>query len=402
VTWGRGALVFALCLLVWTLTNMDQALFGYAIPGIITEFQQPLQSIGTVLTISFLAAAVLVVLAGLAADRWGRELTLTLLLLSSAIAVGLQGVADNFALLTLFRALAFGLSGGLSPITNALVVESVAARHRGVAIGVLQCGYPLGWFLASLAAAPLLGAYGWRSICFVAFAVAPVALLTGALLWRRGPVGPARVSVRATASAAGALATLFSPAYRLTSLACMLVFFAFGGAYAGSAFFFPTFFTEARGYSPADAAALVGLSNGIGVFGYLAAALVGEYLLSRRWVFMLWCWGGAAALLGLLWLSSGHAQDLWWYGATAALFYGSQAVVLLLVAESYPAEIRATALAACGSAPLSLGFALFPLLVPQAVAGLGWQSGLTLMVAPLLVLSGIAAWPLRGGKLAAA
>ncbi len=101
------------------------------------------------------------------------------------------------------------------------------------------------------------------------------------------------------------------------------------------------------------------------------------------------------ALLGLLWLSVGRDQDLWWYGVTAALFYGSQAVVLLLVAESYPAAIRATALAVCASAPLSLGFALFPLLVPRAVAGLGWQSGLSVMVAPLLLLAGLAAYPLR-------
>jgi len=383
VSAARSASVFALCLFAWTLTNMDQALFGYAIPGILGEFQQPLQMIGTVLTISFIAAALLVVLAGLAADRWGRPLTLTLLLLLSALAVGLQGVAASFAMLTLLRALGFGLSAGLSPITNALVVESVSDRHRGVTVGLLQCGYPLGWFLASLAAAPLLTHYGWRAICLIGW------------LLGRCHSGDARVMPAAGYAGGPKLALLFSPAYRVTSLSSMLMFFAFGGAYAGSAFFFPTFFTEARGYSPGDAASLVGLSNGIGVLGYLAAALVGEYLLTRRVVFILWCWGGAVALLGLLWLSVGRDQDLWWYGVTAALFYGSQAVVLLLVAESYPAAIRATALAVCASAPLSLGFALFPLLVPRAVAGLGWQSGLSVMVAPLLLLAGLAAYPLR-------
>jgi MFS family permease len=394
MTAARSATIFALCLLVWTLTNMDQALFGYAIPGILTEFQQPLQMAGVILTISFVAAAFLVVLAGLAADRWGRVPVLTLLLIFSAIAVGLQGIATSFALLTVFRSLAFGLSGGLSPITNSLVVESTSARHRGMAIGVLQCGYPFGWFLASLAAAPLLEHYGWRTICYVAVAVVPLALLAGWGLRRCQP--PEVVSAPGDVAASPRLALLFSPRYRVTSIACMVMFFAFGGAYAGSAFFFPTYFAEARGYSAADAASLVGLSNGIGIVGYLAAAVVGEYLLSRRTVFMLWCWGGALALLGLLWLSVGHDQDLLWYGATAALFYGSQAVVLLLVAEIYPAEIRATALAACASAPLSLGFAVFPLLVPTAIASLGWQSGLSLMVAPLLVLAGFAAWPLRG------
>jgi hypothetical protein len=41
---------------------------------------------------------------------------------------------------------------------------------------------------------------------------------------------------------------------RRRSLACIVLFFTFGGAYAGTAFFFATFFTEVRGYSPADAA----------------------------------------------------------------------------------------------------------------------------------------------------
>ena len=48
-----------------------------------------------------------------------------------------------------------------------------------------------------------------------------------------------------------------------------------------------------------------------------------------------------------------------WYGLTAALFFGSQAVVIVFVAELFPAAIRARALALCASALLSLGFALF-------------------------------------------
>ena len=81
------------------------------------------------------------------------------------------------------------------------------------------------------------------------------------------------------------------------------MFFLFGGAYAGSAFFFPTFFTTERSYSQADAAMLVGLSNGVAVIGYLSAAALGEYVFTRRNVFTLWCGLGAAALLALLWVS---------------------------------------------------------------------------------------------------
>jgi hypothetical protein len=63
----------------------------------------------------------------------------------------------------------------------------------------------------------------------------------------------------------------------------------------------------------------------------------------------------------------------------------------VFVAEIFPRDIRATALAVCASAPLSLGFAVFPALVPMAVVALGWAEGLSLMVLPLLLCSSLLA-----------
>jgi MFS family permease len=389
---GEHPGLFAACLFVWSLTNMDQALFGYAIPGILAEFGLPLSAVGTVLSISFMATAGIVILAGVAADRYGRAPVLGVLLMTSAVAVGFQGFAGGLLALTVCRALGFGLSGGLSPITNALVVENAAPRYRGIAMGLLQCGYPLGWFAASLAAAPLLAHHGWRAACFIAFLVAPLGIPIAALLrryrvdLRRGEHAPPTAVSRRNP-----VRTLFRAPLRRTTLASMAMFFLFGGAYAGSAFFFPTFFTQSRGYSEADAATLVGLSNGIAVFGYMGAAMVGEFLTTRRTVYVVWCLGGALALSGLLWLSHTRTADLLWYGATAALFFGSQAVVQAWVAELFPTSIRTTALALCISAPISLGLASFPLLVPAAVTRLGWRVGLTAVVIPVLVLSGLVA-----------
>ncbi|MCU0757814.1 MAG: MFS transporter [Steroidobacteraceae bacterium] len=385
--------IFFICLFVWTLTNFDQSLFGYAIPGILAEFRLPLEAAGTILTISFVLGTVVIVLAGIAADRWGRGPVLVLLLASSAVFVGLQGFAATVVLLTIFRSLGFGLSGGLSPITNALVVENAADRFRGVAMGLLQCGYPLGWLLASLVAAPLLAQFDWRAACFAAFAVVPLAIPIGFYLARVGDgVRPGAVAPAPAGGAGhGAFRALFGPEYRGRSIASCLLFFTFGGAYAGSAFFFPTFFNQVRGYSPADAALLVGLSNGIAVVGYVGAALMGEFVLSRRNVFVIWVLGGAAALLGLLWLSAGRTPDMLWYAVMATMFYGSQAVVPVLVAEIYPTAIRASGLAICASAPLTLGFAVFPMVVPLVIARAGWEVGLSVVVVPLLVASTFAA-----------
>ena len=379
--------ILIISFVAWTLTNMDQAFFGYAIPGILEEFDLPLEAVGIILTISFVISSILLVFAGHAADRFGRGATLSVYLAVSALLVGLQGFAGGIVLLTLFRAFGFGISTGISPITNAYVAENVTPRIRGLAMGVLQCGYPLGWFIASMFAVPLLATHGWRAMCFAAFLVIPVAGLFYWLLRDAPDIKPQEKSV----DKPGNFRVLFSAAHRGKSIASILTYFAFGGAYAGSAFFFPTFFTESRGYTPSEAADLVGISNGIGILGYLLAAAVGEFLMTRRNVFMLWALGGCIAFTGLMWLPQSRLEDTIWYAATAALFYGSLAVLPVLIAEIFPQEVRASALSACASAPLSLGFAVFPVVVPFLVGSLGWQTGLSIVICPLLFIAIIAA-----------
>ena len=376
------------------MSNLDQSLFGYAIPGILGEFQVGLDVVGLILTVGFITASVMVIFAGLAADTWGRRWTLTALLALSALFVGLHGFVEDLAQLTWLRALAFGLAAGLAPITAAYVAESAPARHRGMLMGVLQCGYPLGWFLAAMLAAPLLETSGWRSIFFIGFAVVPIAFLIG---WRL-PESERFQQVAATRSGErtsiidwGLLREMFSNDYRRRSIASIVLFFAFGCAYAGTAFFFPTYFMEVRGYSQSEAAQLVGLSNGIAIFGYLAAAYVGEYWMPRRDTFALWTLLGAGALVALMWLPQERWQDLALFGLTGAFFYGSNAVVGALLTDLFPTRMRTTAYAVCGSAPLSAGFALFPALVPLVVQSTGWQWSFTVMIAPLLVLAAVAA-----------
>jgi MFS family permease len=386
-------LILCLSLFAWTMSNLDQSLFGYAIPGIMGEFRIGLDSVGLILTVGFVAAAVMVVFAGLAADTWGRRWTLAGLLALSAACVGASGLVTDLTQLTVLRALAFGLAAGLAPITSAYVAESAPARYRGVLMGVLQCGYPLGWFLAAYLAEPLLQNGDWRQVFLIGFLVVPIAFLIG---WRMPE--SARFEKTAAQRVAAApvldwalLRELFSGVYQRRSLALIVLFFTFGCAYAGTAFFFPTYFAEVRGYTPAEAARVVGLSNLIAVIGYLGAAWVGEYVMPRRNTFALWCVLGAIALVGLMWLPRERWQDLVLFALTAAFFYGSNAVVGALLTELYPTRMRTTAFAVCGSAPLSAGFALFPAIVPLVVQSVGWQVAFSMLIAPLLLVSAAAA-----------
>ncbi|HEY0940233.1 MAG TPA: MFS transporter [Steroidobacter sp.] len=397
--------IIVFSLVVWAISNFDQSLFGYAVPDILKEFGAELTAVGYILAVSFAIAAVLVSFAGMAADRYGRRVTLVTLLAVSAFFVGMQAFAHSLETLTVFRALAFGLSAGLAPVTAAYVAEAASARHRGMLIGALQCAYPLGWFLASLLAAPLLATQGWRALFMMGFAVIPLALLIG---WKMpesrrfaAPASARSAAASPKSEGRGNVAELFGPQYRRTAITCAVVFFTYGCAYAGTAFFFPTFFTQARGYTPSQAAYLVGLSTGIGALGYLAAAFVGEYVTTRRNTLALWLLLGSLSLVALLWIPREPWQDKALFILTTSFFFGANGVIATLLTELFPTRIRTTAYAVCGSAPLSIGFAVYPMIVPFVVGAYGWQVALSFAIAPLLLIAAGAAMMLpnlRSGR----
>lgn len=366
---------------------MDQAFFGFVIPHIQAEFDASLEQIGWILTASFLFAAVAVACIGVLADRFGRRALLVGCLVVSALLVGVHALAPTLIALGVFRALAFGISSGLAPITNTYTVEAAPSRYRGLLTGFLQCGYPLGWFIASIIAVPTMNTWGWRAVFYLAFIVIPLAFLIACYL-------PESERFQAKASSptagSGSFRALFAPDLRRRTLLIALTFFTYGGAYSGTAFYFPSFYAEVRGYSVAEATTLIGLSYGVGVIGYIAAAIAGEFFMTRRNATVVWLWLGAVSLLALVWLPQTYVQDFIAFCVMAAFFYGTNGVIATLLTEGFPTRVRATGAAVAGSAALSLGFAAYPVLVAQAVGAVGWQWAFTLAVAPSLVIGGLA------------
>ena len=176
--------------------------------------------------------------------------------------------------------------------------------------------------------------------------------------------------------------------YLRTAVFCAGAFFLYGGAVGGTTFYLPTFFTAVRGYDSATAASIVGLSYGIGVIGYIGSALVSDHLLGPRPTAVLWLWLGGLGMAATLWLPHTPAQDIAAFGATCIFFYGSASIMAILLMDVFPPDIRATAAATCGTASLSAGFIVFPILVARAVAALGWQVSFSIIVVPAVLVAG--------------
>ena len=309
--------VFGICLFGWILANMDQAFFGYAIPPIKLDFAIGDQEIGYILSASFLAAAFFIVIAGLLTDRYGRRMMFSVFLALSALMVGLFSLAQTLSMLIFLRLVGWCFCSGMVPIVNSYVVETSPARFRGFNAGILQIGYPLGWFIGGLLAVELMGnpeigrvvgnfweslgilpaeavqgeTGSWRLLFMVAFAVIPIAVV---LYWflpesRRflEEKKAQEASPEAAMRASERIALLLSPQYIRRVALGWVAALTFGGAYAGTAFFFPTFFHEVRGHTLEEANLIVGISYGIGALGYIASSMVGGLvgLIGWQWSF---------------------------------------------------------------------------------------------------------------------
>ena len=371
---GYPLVIFGVCLLGWTLTNLDQSLFSYAVPGIRSEFGKGLDDIAWILSASFALASVFAVVMGVMADKYGRKIIFVGTLGASAFLVGLHYWVPDFMTLAVLRTVGFAVSIGLAPIVVTYTSEAAPARYRGLVTGFLQCGFPIGWFLAAMIAAPIMAVYGWRAIFLPALVVVPIAFILARFLpesRRFEEQRQAKVDSGQVEPWQSRIKALFAPNMRRRTLLCFTMFFMMGGAYAGTAFYFPSFFNEVRGYSAETATRLVGISYGIGILGYLGSSLVGEFITTRRNTIVIWVWTGALAMCGLIWIPTSYSGDVLWFSLMAAFFYGANAVMGTFLTEQFPTHMRATGAAIAGTLGINAGHVAFPLLVAWAVEPLG-------------------------------
>jgi len=374
---GYPAKAFLVCLFAYATAQMDLALFGYAIPSIREEFGLSLTGVMSIVSS--------IVWLGVLTDRFGRKGMFQLSLIGSSILVALHSIVPNPATLTLLRGTSIAVGGLSYPITGAVIAEEFPARLRGLFLGFLQIGYPLGWVFASLWAAWILTDFGWRGLFLVGLVSIPLVWVVNRVI--REP--PRFVEEQKSGTRPATVKDLFEPRIRQRAILVFCAQFLFVWAYAGSIFLFPSYLVENRGLQSFDFSILIGTGNLIGVLGYILAAFTGEFFLTRRNTVVIWTLVGAMLFQVLIWLTNGYQQILIAYSIMTMFFYGSAAVKFAYLAEIFPTRLRATAMATCGSLAVTLGSAAGPLMIAQAIEHWGWNLGYALLVGVPLTAAGL-------------
>jgi SHS family lactate transporter-like MFS transporter len=165
----------------WTLDAFDFFLMVFMFEDIARDLHSSTQVVVTAVLLTLGMRPIGAFVFGRLADRFGRKPALMWNIVAFSVLEMASGFAPTMTTLLIVRAL-FGVAmGGEWGVGSALAMESIPASARGFVSGLLQVGYPSGFFLASLAVYLLYDRLGWRYM-FV-LGVAPAIL---AFFIRRG------------------------------------------------------------------------------------------------------------------------------------------------------------------------------------------------------------------------
>jgi MFS transporter, SHS family, lactate transporter len=331
---ARARKVVIASFLGWTLDAFDFFIMVFVFSDIAKEFGVTITTVTVAVTLTLAMRALGAFIFGRLADRFGRRPLLMASVLLYSVFELLSGLAPNLTCFLILRAL-FGIAmGGEWGIGSSLTMETIPPKWRGWVSGLLQSGYPAGYFLATLTffvAYPLIG---WRGM----FMVGALPALLVLYIRRHVPESP-DWTARQAAPRPSIIAVLRQH-IGLTVYAVILMT-AFNFFSHGTQDIYPNIFLkEQHGFDHATITTIALIYNAGAVIGGIAFGALSQRI-GRRVTIVI------ASLLSLL------VVPLWAFGETALTLgigaflmqicvQGAWGVIPAHLNELSPPSIRAT------------------------------------------------------------
>jgi SHS family lactate transporter-like MFS transporter len=172
---SRQRNAFIASFLGWTLDAFDFFLMVFVLRAVAAEFGTDVKAVSVAITLTLAMRPLGALVFGALADRYGRRPVLMLdILLFSILELASAFAPSLIALLVLRAAFGFAM-GGEWGIGASLTMETIPAKARGLASGILQEGYAFGYLFAAVVYGLLFDTIGWRGM--FAIGVVPALLV---------------------------------------------------------------------------------------------------------------------------------------------------------------------------------------------------------------------------------
>jgi MFS transporter, SHS family, lactate transporter len=265
--------VVAASFLGWTLDAFDFFLLVFVLKDIAQEFNTEITNVTFAILLTLAMRPIGAYLFGRAADRWGRRPILMIDVLLYSIIEFASGFAPSLTAFLVLRGI-FGIAmGGEWGVGASLTMESIPPQARGFVSGLLQSGYPTGYFLASIVYGLLFQYIGWRGM----FMVGVIPALLVFYIRRSVPESP---SWTPTPASSNTMAILKSH-WRLGIYAILLMT-AFNFFSHGTQDLYPTFLQVQHGLSPHEVGLIAVIYNIGAIIGGISFGSLSERFGRRR------------------------------------------------------------------------------------------------------------------------
>jgi SHS family lactate transporter-like MFS transporter len=260
----------------WTLDAFDFFLLVFVLKDIAQEFNTDISEVTFAILLTLAMRPIGAFLFGRAADRWGRRPTLMVDVVLYSFIEFASGFSPSLTVLLVLRALYGVAMGGEWGVGASLTMESIPAHARGFVSGLLQSGYPTGYFVASVVYALLFPVIGWRGMFMVG--VLPALLVL--YIRRRVPESP---SWDRAATARGSTLSILRSHWRLGLYAVVLMT-AFNFFSHGTQDLYPTFLQVQHGLSPHAVGTIAAIYNVGAIVGGILCGSLSERIGRRRMI----------------------------------------------------------------------------------------------------------------------
>jgi benzoate transport len=169
------------CVLINALDGFDVLAVAFTAPAISREWGLAPTQVGGLFSAGLAGMGIGAFTISPLGDKLGRRPAILFCLVLLAAGMFASAFAGDLGQLAATRVLTGLGIGGILASINTVVAEYASPRRRSLAISCMALGYPVGATVGALAAVPLIGAFGWRSIYLLGAAAA--ALLVPLVLW---------------------------------------------------------------------------------------------------------------------------------------------------------------------------------------------------------------------------
>jgi len=346
IQWGH----FIAGYIAWTADSVDFFSVSLSITHLQTQFnRKQVSDITTAITLTLLLRSAGAVIFGIFSDRFGRRWPLVANLMLIAVLELGSSFVQTFGQFLAVRSL-FGIAmGGVWGLASSGALENLPVEVRGLASGVLQEAYAVGYLIAALINLYLVPevSAGWRNLFWTAAGISAFAAAVRALL----PESDLFLRAKASQQSAGISATERTMVFfketkemlkRHWALCVYAICLMSGLNFLahGSQDLYPTYLQVTKGLDEHSATVATIVGNCGAISGGAVAGFSSQYIGRRLTILVLILSIGAFIPLWILPTSFG--------GLTAGAFWiqfcvqGALGVIPIQLAEMSPPAFRAT------------------------------------------------------------